>query len=85
MELEAPEDLDGYVKALKALCAESGLTMREITHVTGSETGILAAKEVGIIPAGVTWGDADAQRMLMAGASYVLSNEEDLRLCLDFL
>jgi len=85
VELEAPQDFGQYVEALKTLCAESGLTMREITHVAGTEIGILAAKEVGIIPAGVTWGDADARQMLMAGASYVLSGEEDLRLCLDFL
>lgn len=34
---------------------------------------------------GVTWGELDAQQMLIAGASYVLSDEEDLALCMDFL
>ena len=61
------------------------LAGREITLVSGTETGILAAKEVGIIPAGVTWGGTDAKTMVMAGASYVLTNQEELELCLDFL
>lgn len=85
VEFKAPGNMAEYVGALLKIKGDSKLTGREITLVSGTETGILAAKEAGLIPAGVTWGDADAKTMVMAGASYVLTNKEDLELCLDFL
>lgn len=85
IEFQSHESIETYASALGEILKNSGLTGREITFITGDCNGILAAKKVGIIPAGVTWGDYDAGQMLMAGASYVLTDAEDLKLCLDFL
>lgn len=85
VEFKAPADLAAYTAALKDVVKQNPYQGREITLISGTETGILAAKEAGVIPAGVTWGGADAGTMVKVGASYVLTNEEDLALCLDFL
>ena len=85
IELRAAGDLTEYVAVLNNIKDQNALTGREITLLSGTETGILAAKEAGIIPAGVTWGGTDAKTMVMSGASYVLTNQEELELCLDFL
>lgn len=85
IELRAAGDLTEYVAALNNIKDQNALTGRENTLLSGTETGILAAKEAGIIPAGVTWGGTDAKTMVMSGASYVLTNQEELELCLDFL
>ena len=79
------DDVEAYSSILSEIVKELGVTGREVTHLGDDERGVLACKKAGVIPAGVTWGELDAQQMLIAGASYVLSDEEDLALCLDFL
>ena len=74
-----------YSVILKRLLADFAITGREMTHIGDDARGVLACKLAGVIPVGVTWGDLDAQQMLIVGASYVLSDREDLDLCLDFL
>ena len=78
-------DIDAYARLLSGIVSECGLTGREVTHLGDDERGVLACKKAGVIPAGVTWGELDAQRMLIAGASYVLTDKEYLDLCLSFL
>lgn len=85
MQVNLPEELDSCVEVLDRIRKESGLSGREITVVSDACNGIISAKKAGLIPAGVTWGENDAREMLMAGASYVLSDAEDLALCMDFL
>ena len=81
-----PSDIDSYVELLNGIVSLTGLSPREVTHIGDDERDVLACKKTGgVIPVGVTWGDLDAKGMLMAGASYVLSDREDLDLCLDFL
>lgn len=81
-----PGEVDSYAALLSGIVKDNGLTSREVTHIGDDERGVLACKKTGgVIPVGVTWGDLDAAGMLMAGASYVLSDREDLDLCLDFL
>lgn len=81
-----PSDIDSYVALLNGIVSLTGLSPREVTHIGDDERDVLACKKTGgVIPVGVTWGDLDAKGMLMAGASYVLSDREDLDLCLDFL
>ncbi len=79
------DDVDAYASILSEIVNTLGITGREVTHLGDDERGVLACKKAGVIPAGVTWGELDAQQMLIAGASYVLSDEEDLALCMDFL
>ena len=78
-------DVEAYSSILSEIVKSLGVTGREVTHLGDDERGVLACKKAGVIPAGVTWGELDAQQMLIAGASYVLSDEEDLALCMDFL
>lgn len=77
--------VEAYSSILSEIVKSLGVTGREVTHLGDDERGVLACKKAGVIPAGVTWGELDAQQMLIAGASYVLSDEEDLALCMDFL
>lgn len=78
-------DVEAYSSILSEIVKSLGVTGREVTHLGDDERGVLACKKAGVIPAGVTWGELDARQMLIAGASYVLSDGEDLALCMDFL
>lgn len=85
VEVNPMADVAEYTAVLTDILKKSNCQGREITLISASKSGILAAKEAGIIPAGVTWGGTDPGTMVQVGASYVLTNEEDLDLCLDFL
>lgn len=70
--------LKPHVDAAKPLLTALGLTPEEIAYVGDSNTDILFAKAVGMLPVAAPWGYRRREELVEAGAELIAETPEDI-------
>lgn len=58
-------------------------TKKQTVMIGDSDVDIITGRNAGIKSIGVTWGNRDKEELIQAGASYIVSNVQELKMLLE--
>lgn len=76
---------DCYEDVVKDIMDKAGIAPANTVLAGDRTVDVVTAKEVGAMTVGVTWGASTVQEIIISGATNVVTDEEILKLCYDYL
>ncbi|MDE7127721.1 MAG: HAD hydrolase-like protein, partial [Bacteroidales bacterium] len=79
------EKTEIYPELLQEIMDIAGVGPANTVVAGDKPMDVVSTKEAGAMTVGVTWGVSSVQDMIISGATNVVTDEEILRLCYDYL